>query len=862
MAKSKAQNGVAGQSDPGTPSLLLTSNDESAFEESPEAQNGRQSVAAVLSQGEVLSRQLPGRKLYQDEIYGTKELSPLAVAVIDTPEFQRLAHIYQLGFTHTVFRGATHRRFDHSVGTYFVVRTILRRVVQNHARFYRRAPDEFCHPGLWLSPRLYMEAPATPQTWQSLYSPMGRWRGVVEIVSAAALLHDLGHVPVGHTMEDEFTIFQKHDGLGGPRLFEMLYGPRALRAAGPSAERGPRVDDYFAPIDINKLPRPEAWQRVPLPWVFEDGTYEQFLPDVAQDGNVSVAALRNWEVRDLIYLILSFKETIDGETGHVVYRTFEEELKAAEKKEKDDAFATRRLQFIKSIFDFYSRPISIGPDHEALPLFHPFMSDVIGNTICADLLDYLVRDGKRLKLDIRDNPRLQRYLVVRSASSVASAEQRIGDAPARRLSINAVHRGGMKRRDTVSDLMDLMSERYRFAEVVYYHPKKAAFSAMIAKVIEILTKQSDRVRDLDTGSIYPAPWVEGVGFPPEARHACHFGDESLLAFLAKEAEQFNSAPAASLVRGILSRSEYRLAFTLDYEAAQQAGGPRKFIDNLRCPNDAGRKRMEEGLKALVARSHIKEEVPVLLYCPNIRMQAKEVAAHVELTLDKVVPLSLEGEDQQVREEIDVLNGKYQRLWRLYIFVHPKLVFGEGSQMERADLLNAIVDTFCTPFGVPEHARIRGSRVDFIPFEKRVYRHFQAWLKSKPFSFSVDQDHEARLRKLVNDPNLWKSFLPPEAPFPVTLEEYFSGFVRASVIDAADHASSRHREKWPVKLQSMNGSHWYTASSVPSVETAREKGIVSLAAVANSVQAGMPASARAKSWDQFVDHVARSLNSGA
>jgi hypothetical protein len=30
------------------------------------------------------------RKLYQDEIYGSKELTPLATAIIDTPEFQRL----------------------------------------------------------------------------------------------------------------------------------------------------------------------------------------------------------------------------------------------------------------------------------------------------------------------------------------------------------------------------------------------------------------------------------------------------------------------------------------------------------------------------------------------------------------------------------------------------------------------------------------------------------------------------------------------------------------------------------------------------------------------------------------------------
>src|SRR5216684_2255795 len=226
--------------------------------------NKSEADAGITLSVQTALRRIPDRKLYQDEIYGTKELSPLAVAVMDTPEFQRLAYIYQLGFTHTVFRGATHRRFDHSVGTYFVVRTLLRRIVQNHTRLYDGDPEQFCHPGLWLSPRLFLEAPATPRRCQSLYSPMGRWRGLVELVSAAGLLHDLGHVPVGHTMEDEFTLFRKHDGLGGPRVFEMMYGPRTPRSEDSDSNILPRVDQYFMPIDPSKLPRPEPWQRIPL----------------------------------------------------------------------------------------------------------------------------------------------------------------------------------------------------------------------------------------------------------------------------------------------------------------------------------------------------------------------------------------------------------------------------------------------------------------------------------------------------------------------------------------------------------------------------------------------------------------------
>jgi hypothetical protein len=44
----------------------------------------------------------------------------------------------------------------------------------------------------------------------------------------AALLHDVGHVPFGHTLEDEFAgILKRHDRLAGPRLYMMLFDPQS-----------------------------------------------------------------------------------------------------------------------------------------------------------------------------------------------------------------------------------------------------------------------------------------------------------------------------------------------------------------------------------------------------------------------------------------------------------------------------------------------------------------------------------------------------------------------------------------------------------------------------------------------------------
>ncbi|XP_052396587.1 deoxynucleoside triphosphate triphosphohydrolase SAMHD1 isoform X1 [Carassius gibelio] len=55
-------------------------------------------------------------KVFNDPIHGHIELHPLLVRFIDTPQFQRLRHIKQLGGTYLVFPGASHNRFEHSIG--------------------------------------------------------------------------------------------------------------------------------------------------------------------------------------------------------------------------------------------------------------------------------------------------------------------------------------------------------------------------------------------------------------------------------------------------------------------------------------------------------------------------------------------------------------------------------------------------------------------------------------------------------------------------------------------------------------------------------------------------------------------------
>ncbi|KAL1429480.1 hypothetical protein MTO96_016112 [Rhipicephalus appendiculatus] len=67
---------------------------------------------------------LPPRKVFWDPVHGQISLHPVSVAVIDTPEFQRLRHIRQLGHVAYLYPGASNSRFEHSLGTAHLARLL------------------------------------------------------------------------------------------------------------------------------------------------------------------------------------------------------------------------------------------------------------------------------------------------------------------------------------------------------------------------------------------------------------------------------------------------------------------------------------------------------------------------------------------------------------------------------------------------------------------------------------------------------------------------------------------------------------------------------------------------------------------
>lgn len=108
----------------------------------------------------------------RDPVHGDIELTKEEAAVLDCRTMQRLRRIKQLGTAYLVYPGALHTRFDHSLGTLHAASKILASLARSGVRV---TEDD------------------------------------TRLVRMAALVHDVSHIPFGHTFEDERKVFPRHD---------------------------------------------------------------------------------------------------------------------------------------------------------------------------------------------------------------------------------------------------------------------------------------------------------------------------------------------------------------------------------------------------------------------------------------------------------------------------------------------------------------------------------------------------------------------------------------------------------------------------------------------------------------------------
>jgi len=130
-------------------------------------------------------------KTIHDPLYKYIHISNIAIKFIDNHIFQRLRDLHQLGTCHFVFSGATHNRFEHSLGTYYLTGKLVE-TIQN------RTNIEIMHEYLNKINELdnYFNRNNIKTKKIDLY--------VKELIKIAGLCHDLGHGPFSHLFDDIF----------------------------------------------------------------------------------------------------------------------------------------------------------------------------------------------------------------------------------------------------------------------------------------------------------------------------------------------------------------------------------------------------------------------------------------------------------------------------------------------------------------------------------------------------------------------------------------------------------------------------------------------------------------------------------
>ena len=164
-------------------------------------------------------------KVIRDPLWNNIRLDPLALTLVDTPALQRLRYVRQLGYAFLVYPGATHTRFEHALGAHHVARRTIALLAER---------GELSHVD----------------------------RIEQDLTAAAMLLHDVGHYPFSHALEEIGAL--NHESAAAPRITGGAVADALTAAFGQSAparvlalmhgtDTGPLQGLVSGSIDLDKI---------------------------------------------------------------------------------------------------------------------------------------------------------------------------------------------------------------------------------------------------------------------------------------------------------------------------------------------------------------------------------------------------------------------------------------------------------------------------------------------------------------------------------------------------------------------------------------------------------------------------------
>jgi HD superfamily phosphohydrolase len=375
-------------------------------------------------------------KILRTRLYGDQIFTRFELELLHTPIMQRLYNLKQLGFTDRVFPDAIHSRFNHILGATEVVERMGEKLVS------------------WLESHKTQEfAYFTPPKSESKITAdvlAEQLKRSTRALRLMALLHDLTHGAFGHTLEDEVNVFdEKHDDpRRQKRFFDALVAQ--LLYLWCTEERIHRFDgtilEGLAELELSTGRKRERG------WAEE---LAEYLRPQKDQLTALAGHLRDLEFAFRLLLHLDFMHHPD--------------------QSPDEYLADLLVSEAAQIVD------KSCPPHEFVLHRDMFMLDLVGNTICADLLDYARRDADNAGLRIQFDDRFLRYLCV---TSVRGEELSPDHKPCIRTAIQIFT--DKMRYDVLSEMSGILKARYLINERVLFHPTKCAAGAMVGTAVQLL----------------------------------------------------------------------------------------------------------------------------------------------------------------------------------------------------------------------------------------------------------------------------------------------------------------------------------------------------------------------------------------
>lgn len=455
------------------------------------------------------------RHRFQDDVHGRVLLNTLERDVVDTPEFQRLFRISQLAFVRLVFRTAEHTRGVHSLGTCHTAHLLMDHLEHNHR--VTRNPS--------------LRSAGNP-------IPNGFPRSERVLVRLGALLHDISHGPCSHDIETKkhllrpdmphlpkvrsfYGSYPKHDSYkDNPALFVLLFDTHVSVLA--------RVlQMYSDPYWRLMVSDTESTQTAQLPDTSLAARLASFVKLARELWCVDKHSPPALLLPQLLFHLLAFEDPATDPADFHVSTSFDTSGNAAPAR-------------LWTLGHSPANPEAARALHEAW--YQPFRHDIIGNTLSADLLDYLRRDCRHLGLDQSPELNLLTYYVLTPDGRGAGGQGRY------RTAIDITdHKRGTIRNDALNDIFRLLELRHEIHEKAVSHRMVHTATAMLGRALLLLGEKA-------------RPPLKELYFPARTGSPALAGDDYFFNILL---EHSNSPPTAShsaahdLVTKVIERRLYR-----------------------------------------------------------------------------------------------------------------------------------------------------------------------------------------------------------------------------------------------------------------------------------------------------------------